>query len=51
MQKMTKNEIFGHFIQLGWFHWSDIANNDNTKCFSTFNLLNVEFWLFLHKSC
>ena len=36
MQKSAKNEVSGHFIEFGWFDWSDIAYNDCTKCFSTF---------------
>ena len=23
--KKARNEIFGHFIEFGWFNWSDIA--------------------------
>ena len=34
--RKAQNELFGHFIEFGWFNWSDIADNDCTKCFSTF---------------
>ena len=37
MQKRAINEVFGHFIQFGWLDCSDIAYNDSTKCFSTFD--------------
>ena len=36
MPKRAEIEVFGHFIELGWFDWSDIAYNDSTECFSTF---------------
>ena len=32
-------EFFGHFIVFGLYDWSDIAYNDSTKCFSTFERL------------
>ena len=32
MQKRAKN-VFSHFIEFGWFDWSDIAYSDNKKCF------------------
>ena len=35
--KRGKIEVFGHFIELGWFDWSDITYNDSTNCFSTFD--------------
>ena len=34
--KRAKNEVFGHFIEFGWFDWSDIAYDDCTKYLSTF---------------
>ena len=35
--RKAQNELFGHFIEFGWFNWSDIADNDCTKCFSNFD--------------
>ena len=34
-QKDVKNEVFGHFIQLGWLDWSDIAYSDSDKWYLT----------------
>ena len=28
MRKRAKNEVFGHFMELGSFNWSDIAYSD-----------------------
>ena len=25
MQKRAKNEVFGHFIEFGWFNWFEIS--------------------------
>ena len=36
MQKRARNEVFSHLIQFDLFEWSDIANDDCGKCFSTF---------------
>ena len=36
MQKRAQIEVFGHFIEFCWLDWSDIANDDSAKCFSTF---------------
>ena len=35
--KKGQNEVFEHYIEFGWFDWSDIADNDCTKCFSNFD--------------
>ena len=31
MQKRAKIEVFGHFIELGSFEWSDIAYSDRER--------------------
>ena len=28
MLERVKNQIFGRFIEFGWFYWSDIAYSD-----------------------
>ena len=28
VSKIAKNHVFGHFIEFGWFDWSDIACSD-----------------------
>ena len=28
MSERAKNQVFGHFIEFGWFDWSDIAYSD-----------------------
>ena len=28
MIQSAKKEVFGHFIEFGWFDWSDIAYSD-----------------------
>ena len=36
MQKRAQIEVFGRSFEFGWLNWSDIANVDSAKCFSTF---------------
>ena len=28
VSERAKNQVFGHFIEFGWFDWSDIAYSD-----------------------
>ena len=35
MQKRAKNEVFGHFLELGLLDRLDIAYYDSIKCFLT----------------
>ena len=37
MQNRAKNEIFGHFINFGWFDMADIAHSDSYKCYFSNN--------------
>ena len=48
MQQRAQIENLGHFIEFGWFDWSDIAYNDSTKCFSAFAngyMSQIIYWL------
>ena len=49
MQKRAQIEVFGRFIEFGWLDWSDIANDDSAKCFSTF--VNVSRAFIINYSC
>ena len=47
MPKRAEIELFGHFIEFGWFDWYDIAYNDSAECFSTFAndyMLRIVYW-------
>ena len=36
MQKRAKNEVFGHYLEIGVSDGLDIAYLDSRKCFSSF---------------
>ena len=36
MQKRAKNEVFGHYLEIGASDGLDVAYHDSRKCFSAF---------------
>ena len=42
MQNRAKNEIFGHFINFGWFDMADIAHSDRQKWYSSADIADYD---------